>query len=238
MQLINWDCLEEMKKIKDNSVDLIVTDPPFEHIKWGMKSKKFNVGLMSKNSFLNTELNNFKKENVLIFLEWSKRLFKKSYNWYYFASKLQVPYYLEFATKNKLNFDILIYDRDKNNMTSTKFYASNIDYVIRIYWKWQWLRNIWNIEHKSQYYQKIQTFKKPNNYWHPTEKPLKLIENYLLLSSNEWDIILDPFMWSWTTGVACKNLNRDFIGIELDKEYFKIAEEIIKVKNLLQNDNN
>ena len=175
--LYKGDCLEIMKEFPKESVDLVVTDPPFEHIKGGMKSKKFNVWLMSSNSFLNTKLSNFKKENVLQFLKESKRFFKKSYNWYYFASKLQVPYYLEFATNHKLNFDILIYDRNKNNMTSTKFYASNIDYVIRIYWKWQWLRNIWDVENKSEYYQKIQTFKKPNNYWHPTEKPVKLM-NY------------------------------------------------------------
>lgn len=58
---------------------------------------------------------------------------------------------------------------------------------------------------------------------HPTQKPLKLIERLLLIGTNEGDIVLDNCMGSGTTGVACKNLNREFIGIEIDKKYFDIA---------------
>jgi site-specific DNA-methyltransferase (adenine-specific) len=53
------------------------------------------------------------------------------------------------------------------------------------------------------------------------------VENFILNSSNENDIILDPFMGSGTTGVACKELGRDFIGIEMDEEYFNIAKDRI-----------
>ena len=63
---------------------------------------------------------------------------------------------------------------------------------------------------------------------HPTQKPLKLMEYLVKTYSNEGDIILDPFMGSGTTGLACKKLNRDFIGIELDKKYFEIAKERIE----------
>jgi len=204
-------------------VDAIITDPPYEHVKGGMKSKKFNVGIMKEHSFLNTELNNFNRSKVLSFLEKTKHIFKTTYNGYYFCSKLQVPYYLEFATKNKLNFDILIWDRDKNNMTSTKFYASNIDYIIRIYGKKQGLRNLGDIDNKAEYYQKIQKFKKPKDYGHPTEKPLELIEGYILLSTDEEDVVLDPFMGTGTTGVACKKHKRNFIGIEIDNEIYGTA---------------
>jgi DNA modification methylase len=62
---------------------------------------------------------------------------------------------------------------------------------------------------------------------HVTPKPVRLIENILKHSSNEGDIIFDPMMGSGTTGVACCNLNRNFIGIEKDAEYFKIAQERI-----------
>ncbi len=62
---------------------------------------------------------------------------------------------------------------------------------------------------------------------HLTPKPIDLLENILLHSSNENDFVLDCFMGSGSTGVACKNLNRNFIGIELDEDYFKIANERI-----------
>lgn len=59
---------------------------------------------------------------------------------------------------------------------------------------------------------------------HPTQKPVKLLEEILLRHSNQNDIILDPFMGSGSTGVACLNTNRNFIGVELDKQYFEIAK--------------
>jgi len=62
---------------------------------------------------------------------------------------------------------------------------------------------------------------------HPTQKPVKLLEKLIELTTNENDLILDPFMGSGSTGVAALNLNRKFIGIEIDKEYFKIAKKRI-----------
>jgi len=62
---------------------------------------------------------------------------------------------------------------------------------------------------------------------HPTQKPLKLMEELVNIHTNQKDLILDPFMGSGTTGVACKNLNRNFIGIEVDKNYFTIAKDRI-----------
>lgn len=62
---------------------------------------------------------------------------------------------------------------------------------------------------------------------HPTEKPIDLLEFYISNSSQEDDIVLDPFMGSGSTGVACKNLSRQFIGIEIDEKYFKIANKRI-----------
>lgn len=63
---------------------------------------------------------------------------------------------------------------------------------------------------------------------HPTQKPIDLLVRYIKLHSNESDIVLDPFMGSGSTGVACINTNRNFIGMELNENYFHIAEERIK----------
>jgi site-specific DNA-methyltransferase (adenine-specific) len=62
---------------------------------------------------------------------------------------------------------------------------------------------------------------------HPTQKPVSLIEFFISVYSNSCDTVLDPTMGSGTTGVACKNLKRNFIGIELDKDYFEIAKNRI-----------
>jgi site-specific DNA-methyltransferase (adenine-specific) len=74
----------------------------------------------------------------------------------------------------------------------------------------------------------IISFKRDSNRLHPTQKPLALCEYLIKTYTQENDLVLDNCMGSGTTGVACKNLNRKFIGIELDEEYFKTAENRIK----------
>jgi site-specific DNA-methyltransferase (adenine-specific) len=86
-------------------------------------------------------------------------------------------------------------------------------------WKAKAINNCWDwtvLEHNN-----------PRNKTHETEKPVSLLEQLILNSSNENNIILDPFMWSWSCGVASVNTNREFIWIELDEWYFKIAQERI-----------
>lgn len=73
----------------------------------------------------------------------------------------------------------------------------------------------------------ILTYKKDSERFHPTQKPVALLEHLIKMYSNTGDIILDPFMGSGSTGVACINTNRNFIGMELDKEYFEIAKQRI-----------
>jgi DNA modification methylase len=70
--------------------------------------------------------------------------------------------------------------------------------------------------------------KDKDNFNHPTIKPLEIISNLVKNSSRENDTVLDCFMGSGTTGVACKQLKRNFIGFEIDEEYFRIAGQRIK----------
>lgn len=73
-------------------------------------------------------------------------------------------------------------------------------------------------------YEDVLNFNKTRNAFHPTEKPTDLIEFLIKNSSKEGDFVLDSFMGSGTTGVACVNTNRKFIGIELDDTYFNVAK--------------
>ena len=73
----------------------------------------------------------------------------------------------------------------------------------------------------------ILKYKKDYDGHHPTQKPVLLLEDLIKTFSNDGDLIVDMTMGSGSTGVACKNLNRSFIGIELDEEYFKIAQDRI-----------
>ena len=89
-------------------------------------------------------------------------------------------------------------------------------------------------ETKKKYYV-TPTNKKDKDKWkHPTIKPLEIIENIVINSSKQGDVVLDCFMGSGTTGVACIKTGRNFIGIEIDENYYKIAEERIKEQEYKQ----
>lgn len=84
---------------------------------------------------------------------------------------------------------------------------------------------------KHKYYISSLNVKDKKIYQHPTIKPLDLVKKHILHSTNEGDVVLDCFMGSGTTGVACKELGRDFIGIEIDEKYFNIANDRINDVN-------
>ena len=115
--------------------------------------------------------------------------------------------------------------------------------LINIFWidKWEWFREYESLrqEYESLRYtfnnqkthHSVWDYEIAKKQWHITPKPVALIENIIKHSSNEWDLILDCFSWSWTTWVACQNLNRRFIMIEKDENYFNIWIERIKELN-------
>ena len=89
--------------------------------------------------------------------------------------------------------------------------------------------NLWE---GNKYKSNILKYKKDYNGYHPTQKPILLLEDLIKTFSNEGDLVVDLTMGSGSTGVACKNTNRNFIGIEKDENYFKIAEQRINARTL------
>jgi len=89
--------------------------------------------------------------------------------------------------------------------------------------------NLWE---GNKYKSNILKYKKDYNGYHPTQKPVLLLEDLIKTFSNEGDLVVDLTMGSGSTGVACKNTNRSFIGIEKDENYFKIAEQRINARTL------
>ena len=230
IDLRHGDCLELVKDIPDKSVDLLLTDPPYLHIKGGCKSKGLNKGVRDTKSKVVSNMSDFGEKEINEFLDIVKPKMK-IFNAYIFCSKLQIPYYLNWALKNKCQFDVLIWDKDFTGIISRKFFAPNIEYIIRIYKKGL------NQLDESKYYQKIKQYKRPKNKVHEAEKPVELLKEFIMLSSNNEDIILDMFMGSGSTGQAVLEVgNRKFIGIEKDETYFNIAK--VRIEKTLEEVNN
>lgn len=236
MQLYNGDYLEVLKNIPDNSIDCIITDPPYLFVKGGQKSKKWNVGTWSNESYTLNNMAEFGEKEIFIFLDGVINKLKKV-NMFVFCSRLQIQFYFKWIMEHKkIKYDLLVWNKEKINVKMSKVFANDIEYIIRLYEPGVSLNKIYKGEKlDSEYYRKIRTCKQPKGE-HETMKPIKILQDFIELSTKEGDIVLDCFMGSGSTGVACLNSNRNFIGIELNRTYFDLAKERIeKTENELKN---
>lgn len=118
--------------------------------------------------------------------------------------------------------------RDKGNATPNRYYLNACEFILMLR-KWHarsinnmWTKNILRI---------------PNIIWnkkHPTEKPVELMKIMIENSTNEWDLVFDPFMWAWATAIACKELNRNYIGTEIDERYYNATLDRLKEVEIMR----
>ena len=214
------DCLELLKSIPDNSIDLIVTDPPYliENTKAGGKSKLAKSIQVMNDEIENNNLTNGFDINIL---DEMVRVMK-NINLYIWCNHKQIPMYIDyFVNKLKCSFDILIWNKTNAMPLFNNKYLTDKEYCL-YFRKGGYCNPNSYEEAKTVYYQPINS-KDKKQYGHPTIKPLNIITNLILNSSKEGDIVLDPFMGSGTTPVACVETNRHYIGFEIDENYYNIA---------------
>jgi len=216
------DSLAIMKQIPDKSIDLIVTDPPYQinSTKTGGKSN-FAKSFQKMNNEIDA-LNIVSGFNLKILDELVR--INTRINMYFFCNKAQIPMYLDyFVNKLGCSFDIIKWVKNNAVPTFNNKYLSDTEYCL--YFRKGGYCNPKNYKDASTLYlDSINTVDK-KDYGHPTIKPLNLIKRLIRNSSNENDVVLDPFLGSGTTIAACINLNRQYIGIEIDETYYKIACE-------------
>jgi len=218
IDLKQGDCLELMKEIPDKSVDLVVTDPPY-------KFENQGGGFYAKNDSTHRQyLDNLKNIKCCEFnpYEFLNKLNPKmkSFYGYFFCNKSLVEDYIKFARDNKYQFDILIMAKSNPIPAYNNHHLSDLEYIIMIRDKGTYFSKHKNINDYRKFY--LTSCKKGV---HPAEKPVELLERFIRVSSQENQVIFDPFMGSGSTGVACLNNNRNFIGYELDPTYFNVAKE-------------
>ena len=236
IKLMLGDCLDKMKKIETKHIDLTLTDPPYgtTACKW---DRVIPFDLMWK------ELKRIIKDNGCIVLfgsePFSSYLRTSNVNWFkYDLIWLKTrPSNVFNAKKMFMNWHEIIsifYNKlpifnpqfEKGKPYKKTNYLQNRSKGI--YGKTGEKENFKHDNKGVRYPKAVLEFSNPNNNsLHPTQKPVALLEYLIKTYSNENDTVLDFTMGSGSTGVACKNLNRDFIGIELNPSYFKIAENRI-----------
>jgi len=250
MRLINWEALEEMQKMEDGSVDLILTSPPYDNLRTYNDTLNWNFGIFKD---IAKECNRvLKKWWVIVWVVWDATI-KWTETWTSFRQALY------FKDECWLNLhDTMIYKKHNFSNPSNNRYHQIFEYMfVFSKWKpktfnpikdrknieagkiWSWGKNTitqkdWSKKERprkinTDYWMRynIWRFITSNFKLHPAIFPEKLAEDHILSWSNEWDMVLDIFMWSWTTGKMALKNNRDFIGVELEENYFNIAKERI-----------
>lgn len=291
---INADCLEYMKHIESNSIDLVVADPPY----WKVVNQKWDYQWRTENDYVEWCLSWISEVSRVL------RIGGTFYCFGYFRTlALLVPhlekYGLELrqqiivhkgmrsvsgrATKKYKMFpnvteSILFIVKDnkkfvkpflKERQNDLKLSAKQINELLGVksngggMWSiytgkniceqfptkdlWEKLAEI--LKFDVPYNSVAQTFNPQMGYtdvwddidfykekrYHPTQKPLPLIKRLIQASSNEGDLVLDPFAGAGSTQICCIGLKRNYIGIELEKEYYKISEERIKEQKEIVN---
>lgn len=219
------DCYKLLGEIPNNSIDLIVTDPPYilETDGAGMFGKKAdNYGgqryVMKNIDFMKNGIS----ENVLDELI---RVMKKI-NIYIWCSQKQLPiFYKYFVEKKKCNWNLLCWHKTNPTPTCGNKYLTDTEFCL--FFREKGVKVYGEYATKRTFYVSTKNLEDKKLYNHPTIKPLEIIQNIIINSSNEGDIVLDPFLGSGTTAVASKMLNRKYIGFEINKDYFEIAQKRI-----------
>jgi len=231
-KIYNMDCLEGMKLIDDESIDLIATDCPYKIVQGGCSNKAVTInacgGMLSKHNGDNIELvkkGKIFKHNDIEFKEWLPdcyRVLKNNSHCYIMVNGRNLSKLQNEAEKVGFIFQNLLVWK-KGTATPNKWYMNAGEFIL-------FLRkgNAKNINNMgSTTILDIPNIKKGTKT-HPTEKPVELIKVLIENSSKINEIILDPFIGIGSTTVACLNTNRQYIGFELDKIYFDLAKERIK----------
>ena len=217
IDLKHGDCLELMKDIPDGSVDLVLTDPPYL-IKYKTNRRK------NKNHYFCTEiLNDDNYELISFYIKECYRILKNDTAMYMFCNCDKVDFFKQELQKAGFKIKNMII-WVKNNWTAGDLKAQfgkhyEIIFLVnkgRKCFNGKRLTDIWCFDRVAG-----------KNQQHQNQKPVDLLEQCILKHSNENEIVFDGFMGSGSTGVACVNTNRRFIGIELDDKYFEIAKQRI-----------
>lgn len=210
IKLINGDCFDEIKKIDDCSVDLILTDPPY--------------GINFRSNRRNERYNHINNDNNLLWLDdMSREMYRVSKDntaHYVFCSFHNIDIFKQSLEKFFNLKNILVWEKNNTGMGDLySNFAPKVEFILFL----QKGRSL--IRGKRD--PNIMKFNRTGNKLHPTQKPVDLCEYLINKFSDEGDLVFDPFMGVGTTGVACVRSNRDFIGIELDDRYFDIARNEI-----------
>ena len=227
-KIYNEDCYKGIMVLRILGIrpNLIITDPPYEFEAMGGGIHRVGRGVVKYQNIIDAGTNHFDFDKyVPLILD----LQGEGVNAYFFCNKTLLPRYLSEAVKRGLNYDVLAIRKLNPIPAKSSSYMPELEYIVFLRSPGAYFNGTLN----AKYYKKIydKNIGKENVH-HPNVKPKGLMRQFLMVSSKEDDLILDPFIGSGTTAVACKELNRRFIGFETENKWIDIANKRLKQETL------
>lgn len=234
MVLLNQDCIKAMEGIDSNSIDLIVTDPPYNLGNF-MINRDTNLKKMRDNFFCTAGWDNMEYNEWSIsmdnFFSSAARVIRRGGAMIVFMAIIKVETIIRLAERHGFYYKTTGIWHKTNPMPRNM----NLHFVNSteawVYFTYKTKTGTFN-NGGAMLHDFIETSVTPNSERHygkhPTQKPESLIQHFVEILSNPGDTVLDPFMGSGTTGVVSKRSGRNFIGIELDEQYFNMAKNRIE----------
>lgn len=251
IKIVLGDAYELIKRIPPKSVDLVVTDPPYLFSAsggggaFGTGNRKRDENAIAVHSaeqdYIHASYTDKERKridrakvrsrNEVAFLsngfqssildELIRRL--RKINIYVWCSRLQILPLLSYFDEKRCNTEILTWHKNNALPACNNCYVSDTEYCI--FARERGVRLYGSAGTKHKYYVSGTDQEDKSLYGHPTVKPLPIIKNLIINSSREGDLVLDPFLGSGTTAVACAETGRRFVGFEIEKKYYDIAAD-------------
>lgn len=225
MKLIKGDSINILENLNKNSIDAIITDPPYNI------SRDNNFATMGRAGI---DFGEWDKDfDLTSWIKVAEPLLKKGGNIVIFNDWKNMTNITKALEENGFEVKDLIRWKKTNAMPRNRDRRFITDYEVAVWavkkggkWTFNRLSDTYEI---PEIVGGLTTKSEKLDGGHPTQKPIYVMKWIVERLTNKGDVVLDPFMGSGTTGIACRELNRDFIGIELDNTYFNIASKRIGI---------
>ena len=209
---------ELIKQIPDKSIDCIYTDIPYLYESGGFGSSELAKRIeKTKQSIKDAKIYN--GIDYAIFEEFIR--ISKNINIFIWCSRLQLFEIMQFFIPKGYLYQILTWNKTNPTPSTNNSWLPDIEYCLHFRGDGSKLND--GYEFKSKWYVSGLNVNDKKEFDHPTIKPLNLVKRHLLHATQQNDVVLDCFSGSGTTCVACKEIGRQFIGIEIDSNYHKIS---------------
>lgn len=221
------DTYELIKQISTGSIDLILTDPPYNLSPYSTGNIKLSWRKEINNDLAEWDNKEFRPNDWVYEF---KRILKPTGNIFAFTSYNMLGKWHEAFDPEFDTFQFMVWH--KSNPVPKIRRAGFLNSCELIVCLWN-KGHTWNFTNQKEMHNFIESpicmgNERVNNPFHPTQKPIRVLEHIIKIASKPNDLVFDPFMGVGSTGVAALKLGRQFIGIEIDKKYFKSAAERLK----------